>query len=238
MYEIVDGDAVGLHPSAKLAFKDMLIHTSVNVTPQGTPRNTQFAGFTPRRIFDIVETPARETREVYGLQYSVEDAGGVGWGCNGVFYKKGEFNGKSVYIRRHEADDGEPPYDGTPPVIYFKGHWKISNTEDTNEWYCLCPDSGFMPEPPIGQWSTHGYDREDANPPPKVIVKRVKRVAFPMPRSARAKGEKSSDAPQCGSSSPSFTGDLGIPALGSETQGKARPRSAADPFGPEDDEIN
>lgn len=59
---------------------------------------------------------------------------------------------------------------GGDAVIYCRDCWKITPKGDTRGWFYAAPAGAHGPEPPLGKWTTDGYDLGGADPPPIVAV--------------------------------------------------------------------
>lgn len=86
----------------------------------------------------------------------VSGAGGRGARTNGEYKRIGMHNGRPLFQMV-----------GGHSIIYFNRLWKISSG-NTRGWYYSQPHSDASQGPPLGTWTTDGYPRDDANPPPTV----------------------------------------------------------------------
>jgi len=86
----------------------------------------------------------------------VSGAGGRGARTNGEYKRIGMHNGRPLFQMV-----------GGHSIIYFNRLWKISSG-NTRGWYYSQPQPDASQGPPLGAWTTDGYPRDDANPPPTV----------------------------------------------------------------------
>lgn len=90
---------------------------------------------------------------------AVAGAGGKGKCTNGRYERAGTMDGRPLYKQI-----------GGDAVIYCSECWKITPKGDTRGWFYSAPSGAHGPEPPLGKWTTDGYDLGGADPPPTVAV--------------------------------------------------------------------
>jgi glutamine synthetase len=107
--------------------------------------------------------------------FIVAGAGGLGSATNGAYVAIGRFNGKLLY----KKPDGSA-------IIYFRDKWKINDEDDTSGWLYSHGSTGS--EPPVGGWTTEGYNGGSADPPPKVQAANVNGAPAKSPDASNEKG--------------------------------------------------
>jgi len=83
-------------------------------------------------------------------------AGGVGCAVNGAYCESAMFNQRPKYTKQ-----------GDRAIIFFDKYWKINIVDDTDSWVYSFPDAN-QHWPPAERWTTSGYEKGDAEPPPDV----------------------------------------------------------------------
>lgn len=163
----------GFDPSCNSILKDVFFwkNGSPEVTPahdeSTTTRNLFLAGPALSHTLSCapgddseestVEDDFDNNGEVAPSQgYVVSGAGGRGAACNGVYEKVGEHQGKPMFKLR-----------GGNAIIYFQKKWKITVGGQPRGWFYSYPGSA-SDEPPLGRWTTQGYQNGDADPAPTV----------------------------------------------------------------------
>jgi len=86
----------------------------------------------------------------------VDGAGGVGKAMNGLYMPVGKYKGKPLYKSSSGHD------------IFYSGRWKIGRVDDGHPIWVYAAEDASGATPPLGAWTTWGYGRGDANPPPRL----------------------------------------------------------------------
>jgi len=79
--------------------------------------------------------------------YVVSGAGGMGRAVNGTYMQVGDFVSRPKY----KKIDGES-------IIYFRQFWKLSDSDRTDRWLYSLSGSASEPQPPMGDWTTFGFE--------------------------------------------------------------------------------
>lgn len=88
----------------------------------------------------------------------VEGAGGVGKKANGLYMPTGNFNGKPMYT----CPSGFS--------VFYHGRWKIGHVDNGHPVWIYAAQDASGATPPTGAWTTWGYGRGDADPPPRLAL--------------------------------------------------------------------